>query len=413
MPKRVLIVGGGSGGTLLANTLDRRRFEVTMLNASPEHLFQPALLYVAFRNAGTNVVRDGRRLLAHHVELVQGTATRIDLDSRELITATGTRLDYDDVVLATGMRTDPTQIPGLTEVGARFGDYHSSIAQARKLWAHLDAFQGGTIAVGQSSPIIKCPPSPLEAILLTEELLRRRGLKDKTRLVFFTPYPRPYPAEPMSQIVEPILKERGIEVLTFFDVDRVDPDARTIFSIEGDRIHYDLPIIVPPFVGADIGYEPADVVDQDRFVVTDKLSLRVKGTDTAFAIGDATNLPTSKAGVGAHLEAKVVAKTLAGIPASFNGRTHCPFDMGYGRGTFVIGSYQAPVRKYRPTRLKHLMKMMFERIYWLSLRGLLEPVFDVYFRFTEPKPSRPPSPDSTDRGAQFSPPTEPDRQVEG
>ena len=115
--------------------------------------------------------------------------------------------------------------------------------------------------------------------------------------MFFTRYPRAYPAEPMNRIVEPILKERSIEVLTVFDLDHIDPDTRTLTSIEGDVIECDLPIVIPPFVG-----------------------------------GDATSLPTSKSGVGAHLEAKVVARTLSGAPAVFEGRTHCPFDVAGGRG---------------------------------------------------------------------------------
>lgn len=221
-------------------------------------------------------------------------------------------------------------------------------------------------------------------LLLTEELLRRRGLRDKTRLVFISPYPRAYPAEPMNAIVEPILRSRGVEIFPFFDVDRIDPATRTIYSIEGEEIQYDLPIIIPPFVGADIAYEPADVLDANRFVVTDKETLRIKGFDEAFAIGDATNLPTSKAGVGAHLEAKVVAATLSGNPARFHGRTHCAVDLASGKGTFVIGSYTAPVLKYPPNRLNHFMKMMMAHMYWVSLRGWLEPLFDWYFARTDP-----------------------------
>jgi sulfide:quinone oxidoreductase len=103
------------------------------------------------------------------------------------------------------------------------------------------------------------------------------------------------------------------------------------------------------------------------------------------SVVDATNLPTSKAGVGAHLEAKVVARELAGLPAAFDGRTHWPVDLAYGRRTFVIGSYTAPVLKSPPSRIKHLMKMMMAHIYWLSLRGVLEPIFDSYFARTSPE----------------------------
>ncbi|HEV2326713.1 MAG TPA: FAD-dependent oxidoreductase [Terracidiphilus sp.] len=383
--KKVLILGGGTGGTMLANTLDKRQFEVTVLSATSLHMFQPALLYVAFKGAGGHITRNERSLLSRKVKFVQENVTHVDLREHVVDTRSGRRYDYDYIVIATGVRTDPAQIAGLAAVNAQFGDYHSNVAQAEKVWASLEAFQGGTIVVGQSSPAIKCPPSPLEGVLLVEELVRKKGLRDKTKFVFFTPYPRAYPAAPMNEVIEPILKERGIEVMTFFDVDRIDPATRTISSIEGDQITYDLPIIVPPFVGAEIGYDPAEVADPSRFIVTDKKSLRVKGVEAAFAMGDATNLPTSKAGVGAHLEAKIIAREVSGEPAEFDGRTHCPVDLAYGEGTFVIGSYTAPVVKYPPSRLNHWMKMMMAHIYWLSLRGVLEPIFDWYFARTAPE----------------------------
>lgn len=387
MPTRVLVVGGGSGGTMLANALDHRHHEVTVVSASPDHLFQPALLYLAFTGGAGRPVRPERDLLGCHVHLVEDRVTRVDLRSKQVATAGGRDLGYDYLVLATGIQSDPSQIPGLAELNARFGDYHSTVAQARLLWRHLDAFEGGTIVLGQSTPICKCPPSPVEGILLADELLRRRGRRGASRLVFLTPYPRPYPAEAVNEVVEPILAARGIEVMPFFDVDRIDTEASVVHSIEGDEVRYDLPILVPPFVGADIAFEPPEVLDPDRFLRTDRHTLRVQGFDDVFAIGDGTDLPTSKSGVGAHLEAKVVARALRGEPASFDGRTNCPLDLGHGRGTFVIGSYDRPVARSRPSRLKHLMKVAFGKVYWLSLRGRLEPVFDLYFKLTAPRPS--------------------------
>ncbi len=384
MARHVVIIGGGSGGTILANSLDAREFAVTVVSDAAQHLFQPALLYVAFKNDRAHFVRDERTLLSRHVHLVQDTVTQVDLGERVVVTSSGPHLVYDDLVIATGITTNPSEIPGLSELDAEFGNYHSTLDAARRLWSKVDAFQGGTIVLGQSSPICKCPPSPVEGILLVDELLRRRKLRNQAQLVFFTPYPRAYPAEPMNQVIEPILRERGIEIRTFFDVDRIDPSTRTIFSIEGEQISYDLPIVIPPFVGAAISYTP-DVLDPSRFVMTEKRSLRVQGVEHAYAIGDGANLPTSKSGVGAHLQAKVVAKQLRGLPASFNGRTHCPVDLADGRGSFVIGSFDAPVVKLAPSRLRHLMKAMFSRIYWLSLRGVLEPAFDAYFKMTEPK----------------------------
>ena len=383
--RRVLIVGGGTGGTMLANRLSGRKFDVTLLSASLEHMFQPSLLYVAFTHASANIVRDERRLLSRHVRFVQDKVMFVDLPDRVVKTESGGRYECDTLVLATGAHTDTGQIPGLNEINSRFGDYHSTIAQAKKVWTSLNAFQGGTIALGQASPICVCPPSPVEGILLVDRLLRKKGLRDRSRLVFFTPYPRPYPAEPINEIIEPIMKDRGIEILPFFDVDSIDTSKRTISSIEGDVVEYDLPIVIPPFAGAKIAYEPADAVDADRFIKTDKETLHVDGFDSVFAIGDATNIPTSKAGVEAHLEAQVVARQLAGVAATFDGRTNCPVDLGDGRGTFVIGSFTAPVVKMRPNRLYHLMKMMFGWTYWLTLSGLLDPMLDVYFMLTKPR----------------------------
>ncbi len=383
--QKVLIVGGGTGGTMLANTLDKRRFDVTVLSASAQHMFQPGLLYVAFQGASGRLLRDERSLLRRHVKWVQDRAARIDLARHIVYTESGTQLEYDAIVLATGIVTDPSQVPGLSEINAQFGDYHSTVTQSQKLWRALNSFSGGTIALGQSSPVCKCPPSPVEGILLAEEFVRKKGLRNKTRLVLFTPYPRAYPAEPMNSVIEPILKERGIEIFPIFDLDRIDQATRKMFSIEGDQIQYDLPIVIPPFTGADIVYEPASVVDESRLVITDRASLRVKGVERAFALGDGTNLPTSKAGVGAHLEAKVIARALNGEPATFDGRTHCPVDLAGGLGTFVIGSYTARVVPYPPSRIKHWMKKMMAHIYWLSLRGTLEPFFEWYFAWTAPE----------------------------
>ena len=382
--ERVIIAGGGTGATMLANTLDRRKFAISVITDSVHHVFQPALLYVAFRNAKVNIERDERRLLPHDVHLVRDRITGIDLGEQVITVQTGARHAYDRLVVATGIHTDPNQIPGLAAVNTEFGDYHSSIAQAQKLWSRLNRFEGGTIALGQTSPVCKCPPSPVEGILLVDALLRKRHLRKQSRLVFFTPYPRAYPAEGINVTVEPILRERGIECMTFFDVDSVDARTRTIKSIEGDSIVYDLAILIPPFVGAEIGYSPAGVLDANRFLIADKTKLNIVGFENAFVLGDASNAPTAKSGVTAHLEAKVIAKRLGGEDATFDGRTNCPMDLADGRGVFVIGSYTTPVIRYRPSYVSHFMKRMMSKIYWISLRGVLEPIFETYFQLTNP-----------------------------
>ncbi|MGC8496333.1 MAG: NAD(P)/FAD-dependent oxidoreductase [Candidatus Micrarchaeia archaeon] len=381
--KKLLIVGAGAGGIILANSLSTKEFDITMLDKSASNVFQPAYLYAAFKGAKTNIVKPTGKLLKKGIKLRVEAVKKIDLAERKVTTDAGA-YQYDNLVVATGSTTDTTQIKGLAELNAQFGDYHTSIANAQKVWDNLNRFNGGTIAIGMASPTCKCPPSPLEGAFLTEEFINRRGLKSKTRIVFFVPYPRAYSAEPMNDIVSPMLKQRGIEVYTFFDIDYIDTAKKMIYSIEGDSIKYDLPIVIPPCVGVKIEYNPGNVVDSDNYIKADKYTMKIEGFDDAFAIGDATAIPTAKSGVTAHLQAKTVAKILNGIDAKFDGRTNCPFDTGYGKATFVIGSYAEPVVRYPPTKLNHFMKMMMERIYWQSLRGTYDFMFDMYFKHTDP-----------------------------
>ncbi len=382
--KNLLIIGSGDGGTILANSIDKSMYNVTLIDKSDKHVFQPQYLYIAFQGSKDTMVRDEKSLLKKGVTFVKKEVSRIDLNERKVYTTKGKPHSYDKLVVATGVTSDISMIPGMQEINSKYGDYHTNIAQAQKVWSNLNSFKGGTIVIGQSYPICKCPPSPLEGIFLAEELMHRKGLRKKTKFVFFTPYPRAYPAEGINEVIEPLLKERGIEVMPFFNIDRIDPAKKTIYSIEGDSVKYDLPIIVPPPKGMNIEYNPDSVRNDDRLVYVDKFNLKIKGFDDAFAIGDGAAVPTAKSGVDAHLEAKTVARILEGKDAKFNGRTNCPFDTGYGRGTFVIGSYDEKVIKYPVTHMNLFMKHMMAKIYWESLKGEFDSVFDIYFKETEP-----------------------------
>jgi len=381
--KKLIIVGGGAGGIILANSLDTKEFNITIIDKSSINVFQPAFLYIAFKGKKADITRPTSKLLKKNIKLVIEEVKTIDLDNR-LVKTSNSSYSYDYLVVATGSRTDTTQINGLSEINKQFGDYHTNIENAERVWSNLKGFNGGNLVIGMTSPTCKCPPSPLEGVFLAEEMIRNKGIKDKTTISFFTPYPRPYPAETMNEVIEPLLNTRGIKVYNFFDVDYIDTKNKIIYSIEGDKINYDLPILIPPCKGVKIDYKPSTILDSDNFIKADKFNLKIVGYDDAFSIGDATAIPTAKSGVTAHLQAKVLARILNGEDAKFNGRTNCPFDVGYNKGTFVIGSYTEPVVKYPPSRLKHFMKMRMEDIYWMSLKGTFDWMFDIYFKFTDP-----------------------------
>jgi len=382
--EKVLIVGGGAGGLILANSLDLDQYDVTVVDKEAEHYYQPWYLYVAFKGSKRKISRPISKLLKPGIRFVRDTIKEIDLDNKKAYGSYEVIYSYDHIIVATGTSPDPNVIPGLSQIYNQVGDFHSNLQNSRKLWNSVKNFKGGNIVFGMASPVCKCPPSPIEGVLLLEEYLNKKGLRSKTKITYFTPYPRAYPAEPMNRIVEPMLKERGIEVMPFFDLDMVDTENRKIKSIEGDELNYDLPIIIPPCKGTKIKFRQ-DVKDEDGFIKADKYTMRIKGYDDAYAVGDVNNLPTSKTGVTAHLEAKVVANLIQGIYDKFTGRINCPFDMGYGKATFVIADYENPVVEYPPSRTKHFMKMSMARIYWLTLKGYMDPVFDFYFEFTNPR----------------------------
>jgi len=386
----IVVIGGGTGGTVAANLLakqlkaeiQRGQARVVLVSANQRHFFQPAYLHVAFKNQNPDKIeRNEATLLNSQVNYVSQAAESINIPAKQIMLSSGEKVKYDYLVVATGSIPAPEMIPGLKEASLNF---HSSPEESRKIWNALEHFDGGHIVVGIAGVPYKCPPSPNEAVFLLDDYLRKRGIRDKVKVTFVTPYPRPYPAESMSKVVEPRFQERGIEVVTFFNLESVDPTKREIYSLEGDSLSYDLLVMVPPHRGADVVVK-SGIGDADGWVPTDKYTLRVRGLEDVYAIGDATDIPVSKTGVTAHLEAHVAASNIVSsirnkrVLYKYNGRINCPFEMGSGKASFVVGSYYMPVKEIQPTRVRQAMKIAFSRFYWRTLSGNWDWLLNAYF----------------------------------
>lgn len=386
----LVVVGGGTGGTLAANLLAKQlqpkihagRIRVYLVSESKTHIFQPGYLHVAFKNQDSKqLIREEERLVRSEVTYIDGDAKRIDLTAKTVTLGSGERLGYDYLIVATGSVPNPSAIPGLNETALNF---HTSPEESRKIWNALEQFDGGHVVVGIASVPHKCPASPNEAAFLVDEYFRKRGIREKVKITFVTPYPRAYPSETMSKVVEPRFQKRGIEVVTFFNVESVDPAKREVYSLEGELLSYDLLIMVPPHRGADVVLN-SGLGDQDGWIPTDKNTLRIAGSDDAYAIGDATDIPVSKTGVTAHLEAIVATNNIiSSIHGDarlykYNGRINCPFEMGSGQASFVIATYTTPVKKIRPSRIRYAMKKAFSKFYWRTLSGSWDWLLNIYF----------------------------------
>ena len=301
--------------------------------------------------------------------LVVGEVEQVDEAGRTVHLTDGERLAYDQLVLATGARIVPEEIEHFDTEAHHFYTAEAALELRRA----LDAFRGGRIVIGIAGMPYKCPPAPLEVAFLIEAELRERGLRDTSELHFCSPIGRAFTIESVSEMATPILERKGIELHTFFNVESIDPARKVVASLEGEELPYDLLILVPPHKGQqfliDSGLAPAP----GGWLPTDRATLQVGGRPDVFALGDATDLPLSKAGSTAHFEAPVVTERIVAAiegravdpkRGDYLGKVMCFFEIGDGKGTLLQFDYDHPPRPPKPNQLWHLGKIVFNKTYW-------------------------------------------------
>jgi sulfide:quinone oxidoreductase len=376
--QRVLILGGGVGGTLTANLLVRKLHHeirrgdatVTVVDATGQHVYQPGFMYIAMGGErAENLKRPERSLLDERVQLVVGEVARIDERDQLVELADGQRLAYSQLVLATGSRILPEAIEHFEEEAHHF----YTAAAAAKLRKALDGFKGGKVVIGIASMPYKCPPAPLEVTFLIESELRDRGLRDKSDIHYCSPIGRAFTIESVSEMATPILEQKGIELHTFFNVETIDPERKVIGSLEGEELEYDLLVLVPPHKGQQFLMDSGIAPSPGGWLPTDRHTLLVGDRKNVYALGDATDLPLSKAGSTAHFEAPVVAERIAAAVqgrepgkkhATYEGKVMCFFEIGDGKGTLLQFDYEHPPKPPKPNQLWHLGKIVFNKTYW-------------------------------------------------
>lgn len=375
MHHRVVILGGGVGGTLLANLLARKlprgRAQITLVDQTGQHLYQPGWLYLPFGEMRPEqLVRAERTLLSKRIDLRVAGAERIDPLGRAVTLSDGTTLPYDTLVVATGARLAPETLPGYAEAAHHF----YSPEAALRLGEELRRFKGGKVVIGVADLPYKCPPAPLEFAFLLEAYLGRQGLREATEITYLSPIGRAFTIESVSEFVTPLLAERGIAVQTFFNTESIDPAARTISSLEGDTLSYDLLVLIPPHRGARVVIA-SGLGDEQGWLPTDRATLQSKAHPEVYGLGDATDLPVSKSGSAAHFEAQVIAEWVASAVSvadghaptgghTYDGHVMCFLETGHGQATQLVFDYQHPPEPPRPNPVYHLEKALFNRAYW-------------------------------------------------
>jgi sulfide:quinone oxidoreductase len=386
--KRIVILGGGTGGTLVANRLRRALSEdeaaIVVVDRDDRHVYQPGLLFVPFGMADArDIVRPRGRQLRRGVELHLSEIESVDLAGDTVALADGTRLRYDVLVVASGTELQPGETEGLTGPGwnERVFTFYD-VEGATSLGEALERFEGGRLVINLVDMPIKCPVAPLEFAFLADWHLRERGVRSRTELTFVTPLDAAFTKPVAAAHLGGLLEEKGIALETEFATGEVDGESGRLVSWDEREVPFDLLVTIPLHGGAGyVGRSPGLGADLD-FVHTDPSTLQSLVKENVFALGDATSLPTSKAGSVTHFEGDVlvgnILRHLAGEPleGTYDGHANCFVETGFGKALLIDFNYETeplpghfptahgPLPLLKQSRLNHLGKLMFQWVYW-------------------------------------------------
>jgi len=319
---------------------------------------------------------------------------RVDPDAREVFLAPGGSIPYDLLVIASGAQTRPEETPGVLGSGWRntVHDFYT-LEGARALRPALASFPGGRLVVNVVEMPIKCPVAPLEFLFLADDYFTRRGIRDRVELVYATPLDSAFTKPSCSRLLASLLTEKGITVETEFAAAEVDAEGKKLRSYDDREIPYDLLVTVPVHKGASF-IEESGLGNDMGFVPTDQRTLAAKKDPRIFALGDATDLPSSKAGSVAHFQAEVLEENLLRAVAGksplpdFDGHANCFIESGKGKALLIDFNYETeplpgvfpfpvvgPMPLLKEARRNHWGKLAFKWAYWnLLLPGRHIPI---------------------------------------
>ncbi|RSK29038.1 NAD(P)/FAD-dependent oxidoreductase [Bacillus sp. HMF5848] len=379
MPKKIVILGGGTAGTMVANKLARQlqaeikenKVEVTLISNTEKHIYQPGYLFITMNiHAPEHFIRDEKKVVHRHVKLIFDDIEKIDKANHRLVSMANS-YDYDQLVIATGSHPNFDSLPGLKE-GAH--DFYT-LEGAIRLRDALATFEGGRILITIDVPH-KCPAAPLEVSLMLDDYFRKKLIRDKVEIKYTYPIGRIHSLQPVAEWAEPNFEKRNILAEVFFNLEEIDPARKVAITMDGEEHPYDILISIPAHTGASVILN-SGLGDEDGFIPTDRYTLKMIGSDNVYVIGDATNLPISKAGSTAHYQGDVLVKNLVdrvrGLPetAVYNGKVACFLENSLDDASYITFDYTHPPKPANTSELLHWFKSIYNEVYWLNVRGIM------------------------------------------
>lgn len=390
--KKLLILGSGTGGTIIANLMRRKlsnnEWDITIVDKKLEHIYQPGLLFLPFAlygyNDATAVRKDKKQFIPSGVNFVEAEVKLIDHKKKSVQTSAG-NYDYDKLVIALGCDVHPEEIEGMPKALGKGVNMFYSLDSALQLQKDLAKVEKGRVILDIAEMPIKCPVAPLEFVFLADYYFTKKGIRDKVEIVLATPMAGAFSKPIASSILGESLKQKNIHLIPNFTLASVDHEKKVMTSYEKKQENFDLLVSIPPTRGADL-LDDSGIGNGAGYANVDHHTLKVKDMDDVFAVGDICNVPTSKAGSVTHFMGEVVAENLLHdiqgkeVAPDFDGHSNCFIETGYKKAYLIDFNYTVeplpgkfpipgigPFGLLKDTKMNHRGKMAFRNMYWNKL----------------------------------------------
>ena len=395
--KNLLILGAGTSGTMMANhlisKLPKKEWKISIVDQYKTHYYQPGFLFLPFDTyTEEQVKKEGKKFIPKGAHYIQKKIERIYPDENKVVLEDET-LNYDILIVATGSKIAPQETDGLLGKLWRkdifdFYTFEGALALRDK----LRAWEGGKLVVHVTEMPIKCPVAPLEFAFLADSFFRKKGIRDKVEITYVTPLSGAFTKPTCTKALNYLLEEKDIKIETDFAIMEVDNETKEIVDYVDRKIPFDLLVTVPTNMGDEV-IERSGLGDDLNFIPTNKHTLQSVEHKNIFVIGDATNVPASKAGSVAHFEAETLTDNIIlytkgyKLKEEFDGHANCFIETGNNKALLIDFNYdQEPVHgtfpfsKIGPLKLlkesifNHWGKLAFRWIYWnMLLKGIAIP----------------------------------------
>ncbi|WP_094228108.1 NAD(P)/FAD-dependent oxidoreductase [Methanolobus psychrotolerans] len=395
MKERILILGAGYAGSVVANILARTfrnkiardELEVTVLDKNDININQGGFTFIPFElYTPEDITRPRNKLMSPRVKAFygdDGEVTALDLRNKEITVKSNKKYGYDYLVIALGCKADISSIPGLAN---DLNTFYTSIEDAFKVRDLIKNIKGGKVVVSVASMPIPCPGAPVKFTFMLESYLRNvKKVMDDVQLTLLWPQEPIGPSE-FNKLVTGELKEKNIEIIRNFQLASVDADKKEVISKNGEKVNYDLLITVPPHKAPEVLIK-SGLTDEKGWISADKATLQYRGPagnyDNVYAIGDLGPVDILKTGIGAHYQAIAVSQNLINdiygnnIKTPYEGETGCPIvteletPSTQGRGYIATWKYGVPPAPFTTTKMGWFLYRMYYHIHWdISVKGL-------------------------------------------